>query len=316
MRNEIRLKGYSYSTEKSYIKWAREFIFFHNKMHPGEMSEKEVKNFLTHLVNKRHVAPSTQNQALCALLFLYRDVLGQTDFYVNNVEWSKKHQHVPVVLSVNEVQNLLNAVQGRAELPLKLMYGTGLRISECIRLRIMDLDIEYKQLTVHSGKGLKDRTTVLPASLIQRLQQQIKNVHNLHRFDLKKGYGAVQLPHALQKKYPSANTEFRWQFLFPSHKIGRDPRTGRRSRFHISRETLHRELRQAVKIAGISKKVSSHTLRHSFATHLLKAGYDIRTVQELLGHNDVATTMIYTHVLKTGGHAVKSPLDSTSFSPK
>lgn len=309
IREKIRLKGYSYSTEKNYIKWIREYIFFHQKTHPLKLNEQNVRAFLNYLVTKRYVAPSTQNQALCAILFLYRQVLDMQNFYVEQVEWSKKTSRLPVVLSFEEVRKLLDLLQGKAKLPLKLMYGTGMRISECIRLRIMDIDTEYKQITIKDGKGKKDRTTVLPLSLLDGVEKQIQIVRKIHEMDVKKGFGAVSIPHALAKKYPNASTDFRWQFLFPSKKIGRDPQTGAQSRFHVSRETLHRELCQAVSLAGISKKVSSHTLRHSFATHLLQAGYDIRTVQELLGHNDVATTMIYTHVLKTSGLAVRSPLD-------
>ncbi|MDG5767836.1 integron integrase [Balneolales bacterium ANBcel1] len=309
LRDRIRIKGYSYSTEKNYVKWVREFILFHKKIHPARLNEDKVKEFLTYLVNRRNVSPSTQNQALCAILFLYRQVMDETDFYVDEVEWSKKVSRLPVVLSAKEVRRVLDLIQGKAELPLKLMYGTGMRISECIRLRIKDIDTEYKQIMVRDGKGKKDRTTVLPESLLEGIKKQIVRVGKIHERDLRRGFGAVSLPHALAKKYPNAATEPGWQFLFPSQTIGRDPQTGNHSRFHISRETLHRELRQAVRLAGISKKVSSHTLRHSFATHLLQAGYDIRTVQELLGHNDVATTMIYTHVLKTSGLAVRSPLD-------
>ena len=311
LRNRIRLKGYSYNTEKNYVKWVREFILFHSKTHPEKMDETDVTSFLTHLVNKRNVSPSTQNQALCAILFLYRQVLGRTDFYVNEIQWSKKGTRIPVVLSVSEVKRLLEAVQGKAAIPLKLMYGTGMRVSECIRLRVQDLDLDYKQVTVRDGKGRKDRTTVLPESLLDRIREQIRCVEKIHQYDLRNGFGEVPMPYALRKKYPSASKELRWQYLFPSEKISRDVRSGRLVRFHVSRETLHRELRKAVRIAGITKRVSSHTMRHSFATHLLQAGYDIRTVQELLGHNDVKTTMIYTHVLKTGGHAVKSPLDTS-----
>ena len=310
LRNKIRLKGYSLSTEKSYVKWVREFVLFHQKSHPENLGEDKVQRFLEYLVNKRHIAPSTQNQALCALLFLYRSVLGQKDFYVSKVEWSKKSRRIPVVLSAHEVKRVLDALQGRAALPLKLMYGTGLRLAECIKLRVMDIDFEYKQVTVRHGKGRKDRTTVLPNSLITPLLEQLERVKAWHNHDLQKGYGSVPLPHALSKKYPGAATDIRWQYLFPSSKIGRDPRSGLHTRFHLSRETLHRELQQAARIAGITKRISTHTLRHSFATHLLESGYDIRTVQELLGHNDLATTMIYTHVLKTGGKAVKSPLDN------
>lgn len=311
LRDEIRLKGYSYNTEKNYVKWVRDFIFFHNKTHPEKLEESDVTSFLTFLVNKRHVSPSTQNQALCAILFLYRQVLGHKDFYVHEVQWSKKSTRIPVVLSVAEVNRLFEIVHGKAALPLRLMYGSGMRVSECIRLRVQDLDLDYKQITVRDGKGRKDRTTVLPESLIGAIYQQIRRVEKIHQYDLRKGFGEVPLPYALRKKLPSASRELRWQYLFPSGKISRDVRTGRMARFHVTRETLHRALRQAVRIAGITKRVSTHTLRHSFATHLLQAGYDIRTVQELLGHNNVKTTMIYTHVLKTGGHAVKSPLDAS-----
>ena len=312
LRDEIRLKGYSYNTEKNYVKWVRNFVFFHNKTHPEKLDELDVTAFLTFLVNKRNVSPSTQNQALCAILFLYRQVLGRKDFYVHEVQWSKKSTRIPVVLSAAEVKRLLDVVHGKAALPLRLMYGSGMRVSECIRLRVQDLDLDYKQITVREGKGRKDRTTILPESLIGAMHQQIRRVGKIHQYDLRKGFGEVPLPYALRKKLPSASKELGWQYLFPSEKISRDVRSGRMARFHVSRETLHRELRQAVRIAGITKRVSSHTLRHSFATHLLQAGYDIRTVQELLGHNDVKTTMIYTHVLKTGGHAVKSPLDAFS----
>ncbi len=310
LRNKIRLKGYSYSTEKNYVKWVKEYIIFHRKTHPENLGEENVKEFLTYLVNQRRVSPSTQNQALCAIIFLYRNVLDNPEFYVDKVEWSKKTSRLPIVMSVNEVRSVLEMLQGNAALPLRLMYGAGLRVSECIRLRILDIDTEYKQLTVRNGKGKKDRTTVLPESLLEPVNQQIKRVENLHKRDLNRGFGAAPLPHALSKKYSNAATDLRWQFLFPSKKIGLDPQNGHEGRFHVSRETLHRELRLAVKLAGITKKVSTHTLRHSFATHLLQSGYDIRTVQELLGHNDVATTMIYTHVLKTSGHAVRSPLDA------
>lgn len=311
MRDAIRLRGYSYNTEKNYIKWVRDFIFFHNKTHPDKLDETDVCNFLTFLVNKRNVSPSTQNQALCAILFLYRQILGRKDFYVQEIKWSKKSTRIPVVLSVAEVKRLLDAVNGKAALPLKLMYGTGMRVSECIRLRIQDLDLDYKQVIVRDGKGRKDRTTVLPESLMESMRAQIRRVDRIHRYDIRNGYGEVPLPYALRKKYPSASRELRWQYLFPSGRIGKDVRSDQIARFHVSRETIHRELRQAVRIAGITKRVSSHTLRHSFATHLLQAGYDIRTVQELLGHSDIKTTMIYTHVLKTGGHAVKSPLDAS-----
>ncbi|MBP3192711.1 integron integrase [Natronogracilivirga saccharolytica] len=311
LRDAIRRKGYSLSTEKNYVKWTREYVLFHDKKHPVDMGQDEVTDFLTYLVNKRRVSPSTQNQALCALIFLYRQLLGMEDFYVDKVEWSKKAKRIPVVLSVDEVTKVMDLLQGKALLPLKLMYGAGLRVSECIRLRVQDLDLEYRQLIIRDGKGKKDRTTVAPDALIDGISRQVRLVKRIHDHDLSRGYGEVVLPYALQKKYPSAGKSINWQFLFPSGKLSRDPRTKKISRFHISRESMHRELQRAVRLAGVSKKVTTHTLRHSFATHLLQAGYDIRTVQELLGHNDVSTTMIYTHILKTGGHAVRSPLDAT-----
>jgi integron integrase len=309
IKDEIRLKGYSYSTEKNYIKWIVNFIKFHNLKHPNDLNENNVLDFLTHLVNVRKVAGSTQNQALCAILFLYRQVLGQKEFYVNDVIWSKKVRRIPVVLTVEEVRKILSISYGRTSLPMKLMYGSGLRVSECIRLRIMDINLEYRQLAIHNSKGKKSRTTLLPSSLVDEVRTQMDLVKKLHQRDLSNGFGSVPIPYSLNAKLPNAGKDFKWQYLFPSETISPDVRTGVKARFHISRDTIQRELSRLVVINGITKRVTSHTLRHSFATHLLQSGYDIRTVQELLGHDDVSTTMIYTHVLKFGGHAVKSPMD-------
>lgn len=310
IRDEIRLKGYSHNTEKSYLKWIREYIYYHDKTHPDSLGEEDVHEFLTHLINDRNVSPSTQNQALCALLFMYRQVLGKTDFYIDDIVWSKKGKRVPVVLSVDEVRRILNAVHGKAALPMKLMYGAGLRVSECLKLRIMDLDFEYKQITIFDGKGRKDRKTTMPGALINSLKDQIKVVEAIHKHDLSRGYGSVHLPFALKLKYPGASKELRWQYLFPSGTISSHVITGEWTRFHLSADTIQRELRRVASMVGVSKKVTSHTLRHSFATHLLQSGYDIRTVQELLGHDDVSTTMIYTHILKIGENAVRSPFDA------
>lgn len=310
VRNMIRLKGYSYSTEKNYVKWIIDFIRFHNLQHPSNLGESDVQSYLSFLVNSRKVAGSTQNQALCAILFLYRQVLDMKDFYVNDIIWSKKIRRVPTVLTQDEVKSILCSSTGKAALPLQLLYGSGLRISECIKLRVMDVDLEYRQLTIYNSKGKKSRSTLLPSSLIEPIRLQINKVFRIHQNDLKSGLGAVPLPNALKSKYPNSDKDFKWQFLFPSDVISTDIRTGLRTRFHISRDTVQRELFRLALANGINKRVTSHTLRHSFATHLLQAGYDIRTVQELLGHDDVATTMIYTHVLKLGGHAVKSPIDA------
>ena len=309
VRNKIRTKGYSCSTEKSYVQWIKQYVHFHNLRHPENLDEQHVSSFLNYLVNQRHVAGSTQNQALSAILFLYRVVLDNPDFYVKNLDWSKKPKRIPVVCSKQEVNDIFKVLDPKMLLPIKLIYGAGLRVSELIRLRVCDVDFDHAQLQIRSGKGKKDRFTILPATLIQDLSDQIAKVKRVHKNDVKNGFGYVSLPNALHKKYPSAAREIIWQFVFPSSRIGKDPRSSLKVRFHISRSTLQRSLREAVSKTGIAKKVTLHTLRHSFATHLLQAGYDIRTVQELLGHNNINTTMIYTHVIGKGGFAVRSPLD-------
>lgn len=310
IRNKIRRKGYSYSTEKSYVQWTKQYIYFHNRTHPAELDSTHVLKFLDHLVNRRHVSPSTQNQALSAILFLYRQVLEQTDFYVDNVDWSKKPRKIPTVLSVDEVAKILKLIDHSVQLPIKLMYGSGLRVSEVIRLRITDVDFEHNQLLIRSSKGKKDRFTIFPTSLIDEIQEQIQKVHRIHKRDLENNLGQAPLPYALHKKYPGASRSLNWQFLFPSRNLVLDQNSNQTVRFHVSRSSLQRAFKDAVQNAGIRKRVTLHALRHSFATHLLQNNYDIRTVQELLGHDNVNTTMIYTHVLKLGGFAVKSPLDN------
>lgn len=305
----IRSKGYSYQTEKSYASWIKRFIFFHNKAHPKTLGEEDITAFINHLAVDRQVAPSTQNQALCAILFLYREVLNIEVDWLDNVQWSKKPKRLPVVLTREEVKQILLHLEGQKWLMANLMYGCGLRVSECLRLRVGDIDFGYHQIVVRDGKGAKDRITMLPELIRFALKKQIKKVAVLHKKDLKNGFGKVKLPYALDKKYPRAARELKWQFLFPSVHRSEDPRSDNIYRHHRSRSYIQKSLKVAVKKAGIEKKVSCHTLRHSFATHLLDAGYDIRTVQELLGHKDVSTTMIYTHILNKGGRAVKSPVD-------
>ena len=309
LRDTIRLKHYSYSTEKTYVHWARCYILYHNKRHPAEMGAAEIEAFLTYLAKEGYVSSSTQNQALNALLFLYRNVL-QIDLPVPlHALRAKRSEHLPTVLSKDEVASVLAGMQGLHQLMAKLLYGCGLRLMECLRLRVKDIDFEQSQIIVREGKGEKDRATMLPASLIQPLKNQITFVKNQHERDLAQGYGSVELPFALARKYPTADKEVGWQYLFPSERLSTDPRSGIVRRHHLDPSGLQRAVKAAAKLARIDKPVSPHTFRHCFATHLLEAGYDIRTVQELLGHKDVKTTMIYTHVLNRGPKAVRSPLD-------
>lgn len=306
----LRRKHYAYRTEKQYLSWIRRFMLFHAKRHPKHMGEKEVELFLTHLAVKRNVAASTQNQALNALLFLYRDVLLKPlDLSINAVR-ARRPKRVPNVLSPEETQQVLTCMTGSKALMAKLLYGAGLRASECVRLRVKDLDFAMLSITVRDGKGNKDRITLLPEALIDPLKMHLRRVHAIHQKDLHAGVGAVHLPYALERKYPNANREWVWQFVFPSPRLTPDPRSGLTRRHHLSTHTLQTAVRKAAQLSGIQKRVTCHTFRHSFATHLLEAGYDIRTVQDLLGHKDVKTTMIYTHVLKKGPFAVRSPLDA------
>jgi len=308
-RNVLRLHHYSIRTEEAYIQWIKRFIFFHNKRHPNDMGEKEVRHFLTHLAVDKHVSASTQNQALSAILFLYKRVLEKELDWIDDVVRAKRPKYLPVVLTKKEVTNVLNGMTGTNALIAKLLYGTGMRLMEALRLRIQDIDFEQYQVIVRSGKGNKDRVTTLPESLTVKLKEHIENVRAIHNSDLSEGYGRVYLPFALDRKYPGAGIEFGWQYCFPSMHRSTDPVTGLVRRHHLHEKNIGRAIRNAARKIGIYKRVSSHTMRHSFATHLIENGYDIRTVQELLGHKDVSTTMIYTHVLNKGGHGVRSPLD-------
>jgi integron integrase len=309
VRDAIRSRHYSLRTEASYLHWIRRFILFHGKRHPAEMGEAEITAFLTHLAVKKHVAASTQNQALSALLFLYQRVLGRELAWLNGMVRARRPERLPVVLTQSETRALLGALRGLNKLLGWLIYGTGMRLREALQLRVQDVDFEYRQITIRSGKGAKDRVTVLPEKLMEPLQRHLRNIKRQHERDLVLGLGTVYLPHALTRKYPNAEREWRWQYVFPSSRISVDPVTGVRRRHHVDDGNLSRALRQAAQQTGLQKHVSAHILRHSFATHLLESGYDIRTVQELLGHSDVRTTQIYTHVLNRGGRGVRSPLD-------
>ena len=309
VRAVARLRHLSISTEHTYSDWIRRFILFHRKRHPSEMGAAEVREFLSHLAVSGKVAASTQNQALCALLFLYRDVLGVELPFVEGIERARRSLKVPVVFTREEVQALLSQLTGTYRLIAALLYGSGLRLMEALRLRVQDVDFDYGQIAVRSGKGDKDRRTILPAPLAEPLRQQLARVKLLHEYDLSEGFGAVHLPYALERKYPKAAREWGWQYVFPSSNRSTDPRRGMTRRHHGSPDSVQREVKVALRRAGIIKNGGCHTLRHSFATHLLEDGYDLRTIQELLGHADVRTTMIYTHVLNKGGRGVRSPLE-------
>jgi len=294
VRDAIRIRHYSLRTEQSYIHWVRRFILFHNKRHPEEMGKKEISRFLTHLAVERNVSASTQNQALSALLFLYKQVLEQQLDWLDNVVRSKRPRRLPVVLTQTEVSALLDNMKGVNGLISRLIYGTGMRKMECLRLRVTDVDFDYGQIHVRTGKGNKDRVTLLPDCLVPQLRSQLEDAEKLHKRDLDEGYGEVELPHALDRKYPNAGWEWKWQYVFPATRRAVDPLTGVIRRHHWYDTNVSRAIRQSVYSLRINKHVVVHTLRHSFATHLLENGYDIRTVQELLGHKDVSTTMIYT----------------------
>lgn len=312
VKNQLRLRHYSRRTETAYVNWIKRYILFHGKKHPRDMGHSQVEEYLSHLAVERKVAASTQNQALSALLFLYRHVLDIQLEWMDEIVRAKRPRRIPVVLSRKEVRSVLVNLKGVHWLMASLLYGSGLRLTEVLRLRVKDLDFHYRQIVVRNGKGNKDRVTVLPEPLIDHLCQQLDRVRALHCKDLKKGFGSVYLPHALSKKYPSASREFCWQYVFPASRISVDTREGEIRRHHLHESALQRAVKSAVHAAGINKPASCHTFRHSFATHLLASGYDIRTIQDLLGHKDVSTTMIYTHVLKRGGRAVKSPLEILS----
>ncbi len=306
----LRVKHYSIRTERVYLDWIKRYILFHHKTHPAQMGAPEVEAFLSHLAVAGKVAASTQNQAKSALLFLYREVLAIELPWLENVTQAKTPQRLPVVLTVSEVKSVLNRLDGALWLMASLLYGGGLRLMECVRLRVKDVDFEMRQVTVREGKGFKDRVTMLPESSIAPLQAHLARVRALHDEDVAGGYGAVYLPYALEKKYPNAAKEWGWQYVFPARSLSVDPRSGVTRRHHVDEKSLQRAVKRAAQQAGIAKPATPHTLRHSFATHLLQNGYDIRTVQELLGHKDVQTTMIYTHVLNRGGRGVTSPLDT------
>lgn len=310
VRDEIRLRHYSIRTEHAYLGWIRRYILFHAKRHPKNMGAEEVTRFLTHLAVQGNVAASTQNQALNALLFLYRQVLKVELPWLNELQRAKKPARLPVVLTRDEVRSVLAHLDGTTWLIVALIYGSGLRVMEALRLRVKDIDFGYQQLIVRDGKGQKDRVTTLPESLAEPLRRQLERVRLLHRRDIKDGYGRVYLPYALAKKYPNADRELGWQYVFPSAYRSRDPRSDRESRHHVTDSAIQKAVKSAVRAVDILKPATVHSLRHSFATHLLEDGYDIRTVQELLGHQDVSTTMIYTHVLQKGGRAARSPLDT------
>lgn len=309
VRDRIRVKHYSIRTEQAYVDWCRRFIRFHGKRHPSAMGKPEVEAFLTHLAVDGHVASSTQNQAKSAILFLYREVLQQELPWLDDVTQARESRRLPVVLTHSEVRAVLDRLRGVHRLLGRLLYGTGMRLMEGMRLRVKDIEFERREILIRDGKGFKDRVTMLPESLIEPVKGHLVTVRALHEDDLRAGYGAVYLPDALEREYPNAGREWCWQYVFPGTQLSADPRSGVKRRHHLDEKGLQRAMKQAVRDAGLAKPATPHTLRHSFATHLLQGGYDIRTVQELLGHKDVSTTMIYTHVLNRGGHGVVSPLD-------
>lgn len=310
VRDALRTKHYSFRTEQSYLEWIKRYIMFHGKRHPKDMGAAEVQAYITYLATGRQLAASTQNQALSAILFLYRYVLQMDLALPADIVRAERPKRLPTVLTHQEARLVIGKMSGVTQLMTKLLYGSGLRIMECLRLRLKDIDFGSHQLVIRDGKGEQDRVTILPDSIISELQMHLDLVRVIHQRDLKEGYGAVFLPYALERKYPNASKEFIWQYVFPASVRSIDPVTKRTRRHHLDPTVLQKAVRQAAQSAGINKPVSPHTFRHSFATHLLQNGYDIRTVQELLGHKDVKTTMIYTHVLQRGGLAVKSPLDS------
>jgi integron integrase len=309
VRQAIRARHYSPKTEESYVHWIKRFILFHKKRHPAEMSEKEIGQFLSSLATERRVSASTQNQALNAILFLYRDVLRKEIGYVDGVVRAKRPHRIPVVLTRQEVKRVLAALDHSNWLLGMLLYGAGLRLTESLQLRVKDIDFTSNEIVVRGGKGDKDRHTMLPTAVKGPLATHLELVKEQHRHDLERGVGRVALPNALERKYPNAGKEWGWQWVFPATSHYTDKVTGERRRHHLHESVLQKAVKEAVRQAGIAKPASPHTFRHSFATHLLEDGYDIRTVQELLGHRDVSTTMIYTHVLNRGGRGVNSPAD-------
>jgi len=312
VRERIRVKHFSYRTEKAYLAWIRRFIRFHGMRHPSTLGGAEVEAFLSHLAVDGEVTAATQAQALAALLFLYKQVLNHDLPWLDNVVRARRPQRLPVVLSRHEVQRVIAALNGECWLIASLLYGSGLRLMEAVRLRYKDVDLERRQLLVRDGKGAKDRVTLLPDSLLQPMALQLRRVRERHALACEAGYGGVELPHALARKYPGAHRELAWQYVFPAPRPSFDPRTGAQRRHHVHESAVQRQVREAIRRARIDKPASCHTFRHCFATHLLESGYDIRTVQELLGHADVRTTQIYTHVMQKGSMGVLSPLDAAA----
>ena len=305
----IRVKHYSLRTEKTYVDWIRRYILFHKKRHPKDMGAEEIQAFITYLATERTLSASSQNQALSAVMFLYRHVLQKEIDIPADTIHAEKSKTLPVVLTHQEALAVIGEMSGVPQIMAKILYGSGLRLMECLRLRVKDIDFGNHQIIVRDGKGEDDRSTILPESLIPTLHDHLKNVKLIHQKDIKDGFGEVYLPYALARKYPNASKEWNWQYVFPALSRSIDPASKKTMRHHADPSVLQKAIRQAAKAAEIQKNVSPHAFRHSFATHLLQNGYDIRTVQELLGHKDVKTTMIYTHVLQRGGLAVKSPLD-------
>jgi integron integrase len=309
VRWHLRVKHYSIRTEQAYVDWIRRYILFHRKRHPSEMGEKEISEFLTHLAVEKSVAASTQNQAFSALLFLYQQVLERKLDFIDNVQRVTRPAKLPVVFTSAEARAVLARLKGDYRLMVELLYGSGLRLMECLRLRVKDVDFGYNRITVRDGKGLHERMALLPQQLRRPLRAHFERVKELHRQDLARGGGKVYLPFALKRKYPNAERAWIWQYVFPAAKPSLDPHSGEMRRHHVAEKNLQNAVKLAIRAAGIKKAASCHTFRHSFATHLLEDGYDIRTVQELLGHKNVATTMIYTHVLNRPGLHIRSPLD-------
>ena len=305
-----RFRHLSIRTEEAYRNWIKRFILFHGKRHPRELDAEAVRAFLTHLAVNEHVAASTQNQAFNALLFLYRQVLQMGALNIEGVERARQSRKLPVVFTKPEANAVIAQMRGTPQLIAGLLYGSGLRIMEAVRLRIKDLDFSREEITVRDGKGEQDRVTMLPRALKHRLTLQVLAVRKVHDYDLKRGHGAVHLPYALERKYKNAATNFVWQYVFPAAKLSIDPKSGKTGRHHVAEQNVQRAVKEALRATGVRKNGTCHSFRHSFATHLLEDGYDIRTVQELLGHKDVRTTMIYTHVLNRGGKGVRSPLDN------
>jgi integron integrase len=314
VRWRLRVKHYSIRTEQAYVDWIRRYILFHRKCHPNEMGEKEITEFLTHLATEKNVAASTQNQAFAALLFLYQQVLERKLDFIDNVQRVSRPPKLPVVFTLAEARSVLAHLKGDYRLMAELLYGSGLRLMECVRLRVKDIDFGYNRITVRDGKGLRERVALLPRQIQRPLRAHLERIKEIHRQDLALGSSKVYLPFALKRKYPNAEMDWIWQYVFPAVKPSLDPLSGELRRHHVSEKNLQNAVKLAIRASGIKKAASCHTFRHSFATHLLEDGYDIRTVQELLGHKNVATTMLYTHVLNRPGLHIRSPLDRTASS--